>query len=187
MPDSEVKTIRDLIYFQYAKIIVKSAMRTGDNGTAKSLYYGMIKNKFRDLKSGKISWSAILREDLQFMEAKKTCIYCGCCENITKDHIIPKTTKINCRCSTCDKIQGIHNIIWACRSCNSKKGIKGLYEFMHELHPNCKKSDAVPTLLEKKYLKLIYCCHECAGTLDSGDLNGDGELNVFDLDYILHK
>lgn len=35
MPDNEVKTIRDLIYFQYAKIIVKSAMQTGDNETAK--------------------------------------------------------------------------------------------------------------------------------------------------------
>lgn len=26
MPDREVKTIRDLIYYQYAKIIAKSAM-----------------------------------------------------------------------------------------------------------------------------------------------------------------
>jgi len=35
MPDKEVKTIRDLIYFQYAKIIVKSAMHTRNNGRAK--------------------------------------------------------------------------------------------------------------------------------------------------------
>jgi putative acetyltransferase len=31
-------------------------------------------------------------------------------------------------------------------------------------------------LLEKKYFKTIHDCHECIGTLDSGDLDGDGEL-----------
>jgi hypothetical protein len=30
-----------------------------------------------------------------------------------------------------------------------------------------------PPLLEKKYLKTIYNCHLCAGTLDGGDIDGD--------------
>jgi hypothetical protein len=41
-------------------------------------------------------------------------------------------------------------------------------------------------LLEKKYLKTIFNCHRCAGTLDSGDLDGDGEISVLDIDFILH-
>jgi hypothetical protein len=41
-------------------------------------------------------------------------------------------------------------------------------------------------MLEKKYLRTIYYCHECAGTLDKGDLDGDGRLTVLDIDYILH-
>jgi hypothetical protein len=40
-------------------------------------------------------------------------------------------------------------------------------------------------LLEKKYLKTIYNCHECAGTLNAGDIDGDGELTVLDIDRII--
>lgn len=50
MPDKEVKTIQDLIFYQYAKIIAKSAMKTGDNETAKKKYYGFIKKTFRELR-----------------------------------------------------------------------------------------------------------------------------------------
>jgi len=44
----------------------------------------------------------------------------------------------------------------------------------------------IPTLLEKKYLKTIFNCHQCAETLDKSDLNNDGEINVLDIDFILH-
>jgi len=40
--------------------------------------------------------------------------------------------------------------------------------------------------LEKKYLKTIYNCHQCAGTLEKGDINDDGEISVLDIDFILH-
>jgi hypothetical protein len=43
----------------------------------------------------------------------------------------------------------------------------------------------VKTTLEKKYLKTIYNCHLCAGTLDGGDIDGDGELTVLDIDHII--
>jgi hypothetical protein len=45
--------------------------------------------------------------------------------------------------------------------------------------------DLEPPLLEKKYLKTIYNCHLCAGTLDAGDIDGDGELTVLDIDQII--
>jgi len=38
--------------------------------------------------------------------------------------------------------------------------------------------------VEKKYLKTIYDCHVCAGTLDATDLDGDGIMTVLDLDKI---
>jgi hypothetical protein len=59
MPDSEVKTIQDLIYYQYAKIITRRAIGVADGKEAKAQSYGLIKNKFRELKSGAISWSEI--------------------------------------------------------------------------------------------------------------------------------
>ena len=75
-------------------------------------------------------------------------------------------------CESCDTIQGIHNQVWACGNCNSLKKTKGLYEFFREKYPNEKKFyDMIPTLLEKKYLKTIFNCHQCAETLDKSDLN----------------
>jgi hypothetical protein len=37
-----------------------------------------------------------------------------------------------------------------------------------------------------KYLKLLYDIHEAKGTLETSDLNGDGKLDVFDLEVIEH-
>lgn len=187
MPDRSVKTIQDLIFYQYAKIIAKSAMKTGDNQTAKKEHYGFIKKTFRDLRDGKISWSAILREDLQFADSDKACVYCGTTENLTKEHIIPKSLHINDRCATCDKIQGIHNIVYACKHCNSAKHDTGLYTFFNKLNGTVRDPDLISPLLEKKYLKLMWCCHKCAGTLDKGDLNGDGRLDVLDIDAIIER
>jgi hypothetical protein len=46
MPDRDVTTIKDLIYYQYAKPTARSALHV-PNGTA----YGFIKQTFRDLQN----------------------------------------------------------------------------------------------------------------------------------------
>jgi len=187
MPDRDVKTILDLIYYQYAKIIVRRTFGVSDGKEAKRKYYGFIKDTFRELKSGFKSWSEITREDWQFVESEKKCIYCGTESNLHKEHIIPRSLRIKPECETCDKIQGIHNQVWACKQCNSSKGTKGLYEFYKQKYPNERKFyDLIPPLLEKKYLKTIYNCHKCTGTLKEGDIDGDGEISVLDIDFILH-
>ncbi len=187
MPDRDVKTVQDLIFYQYAKIIAKSAFKV-DNGVDAKKQYAFVKTKFRQLQDGTISWSDILREDLQFVESDKACIYCGSGENIHKDHIVPRSLSINERCKECDKLMGIHNIIWACQSCNSSKSNKGLYTFYQLKHPDDKKYyDYIPTLLEKKYLKTIYYCHKCADSLNATDLDGDGKITVRDIDFVVDK
>jgi hypothetical protein len=55
MPPSAVKTIRDLIYWQYAKIISESAGHGKKN-------YGFIMSQFKKLQSGDIEWSGSIRE-----------------------------------------------------------------------------------------------------------------------------
>ena len=188
MPDREVKTIRDLIYYQYAKIITCSAFKTANGAEAKKVHYGFIKKTFRDLKSGGKSWSHIEREDWQLVEAEKKCIYCGSDGELHREHIVPKSLRIKPECETCDHIQSIHNEVWACGGCNSSKGTLGLYEFFHKTHPEQRNFfDFIPPLVEKKYLKTVMKCHECAGTLDATDLNGDGELSVLDIDAALRR
>ncbi|MEG8946409.1 HNH endonuclease [Rosettibacter firmus] len=187
MPDKDVKTIRDLIFYQYAKIIARRSFGIPDGKEAKRQHYGFIKQTFRELKNGVKSWSEITREDWQLVDSKKKCIYCGTESNLQKEHIVPRSLNIKPDCKTCDIIQGIHNQIWSCQKCNLLKGRKGLYEFFKYLYPNEKKFyDLIPPLLEKKYLKTIYNCHECAQTLDNGDIDGDKEISVLDIDFILH-
>jgi hypothetical protein len=66
------------------------------------------------------------------------------------------------------------------------KSAKGLYRFYKDKYLGERKFyDLIPPLLEKKYLKTIYNCHECAETLDGGDIDGDGELTVLDIDHII--
>jgi hypothetical protein len=188
MPDRDVHTVRDVIYFQYSKIIAKAAFKLSDGREAKKSAYGFIKNTFRELQSGKIVWSEITREDWQFVGSEKNCIYCGSSENMHKEHIVPKSIKINERCSECERILQIHNQIWACADCNHKKGTLGLYRFYKSRMPEEKKFfDFLPPLLEKKYLKTMYFCHQCAGTLDSTDLDGDNSMTVLDIDWIIKR
>jgi len=52
MPDRDVKTIRDLIYYQYAKIIARRAFSMPDGKEAKKQHYGFIKKTFLELKNG---------------------------------------------------------------------------------------------------------------------------------------
>ena len=102
MPDREVKTIRQLIYYQYAKIIAKSAL----GPDAKKESYGFIKNTFRELVNDEKKWSDILREDKQLVVAEKKCVYCGSKKDLNWEHIVPKSLLINEKCPSCDKIQG---------------------------------------------------------------------------------
>ncbi len=183
MPDRDVKTVKDQIFFQYAKIIACSAFGFENGSIAKKEQYGFIKKRFRMLQSGEISWSDILREDKQLVDAEKKCVYCGAADDLSWEHIVPKSLKIKPECGDCDAIQSIHNHVWACRRCNSSKGNRGLYAFYQSMMPKEKYYDFLPALVEKKYLKTIYQCHVCAGTLDSPDADGNGKMDVLDVDF----
>jgi hypothetical protein len=69
--------------------------------------------------------------------------------------------------------------VFACKKCNSSKGGKDLYEWY-----GIERRNVIPRIAEGKYLKLVYICHECRGTLDMEDPNKDKQTNVYDLGHI---
>lgn len=112
MPPSAIKTIKDLIFYQYAKIIASSAGISG---------YKFIMNRMKMLSSGDINMSSALRElKIQMGCGQKCCEYCQSTENLSWDHIIPRAK---------GGPDTGENGVWACRSCNSSKGRKGIYEW----------------------------------------------------------
>lgn len=164
MPPTAVKTIRDLIFWEYAKLI------SGSAGLGRK-QFSFIMKKFKELQQGEIKWSDILREDLKIDNTK--CVYCGSIENLSNDHIVPKR-----ECHFAE----IHNIVIACKNCNSSKSDKDLIEWY-----GLEKRYEMPRIVMGKYLKMLYVCHECRETLQKSDLNADGNFDLLDLAYIFKR
>ena len=149
MPPSAVKSIRDLIYWQYAKLIAESAGFGKKN-------YGFIMSKFKELQSGKIQWSTAIREYIKEHEVPNQCIYCGNKENLTLEHILPRSR---------GGPDITDNAIMVCKHCNSSKGSKRLYEWK-----GLENKDQHHRIAEGKYLKLLYQLHDLEGTLDISEV-----------------
>ena len=161
-----MKTVRDLVYWEYAKLISGSAVGDRKN-------YGFIMYTFKRLKEQKLHPSAILKENKKLVEESNQCAYCGCCDNLQWEHIIPKSR---------GGPDSIDNMVQACPKCNLAKSDKDPFEW-YEIE----RRYEIPRLVLGKYLKIIYDIHEKYGTLDSADLNKDGRLDVFDLGSVLGK
>lgn len=162
MPPKNVKTVRELIYWEYAKLIAGRAV--GDRRN-----YGFVMHTYKRLQTGQISPSAILRENQLLVEGECCCAYCGGQENLQWEHIIPKSR---------GGPDDIDNMVQACQQCNASKGARDPFEWYGD------RKDELPRLVLGKYLKLVFDFHERAGTLDSGDLNADGQLDIYDLGAI---
>lgn len=145
LPPKAVRTIRDLIYWQYAKIISESA------GFGKK-QFAFVMDRYKKLQSGEIEWSTSIREYIKEKEKPNQCIYCGSNGNLSVDHLIPRNKGGP---GTSD------NAVIACKSCNSSKGDKGVYEWFQ-----LDRRYEVPRVVEGKYLKLLYQLHEDKETLN---------------------
>jgi len=146
MPPTAVKTIREEIYWQYAKLISKSA-GFGINDRAFQMA------TFIKLRDRKIKWSSAIGEYVKEHERKNVCIYCGSTKALTLEHILPLSRGGP---NTTD------NAIFVCKKCNSSKGSKRLYEWF-----GYAKRDEIPNIAEGKYLKLIFTIHKKRGTLNT--------------------
>ena len=147
MPPSAVKTVRDLIYWQYGKIISESA------GAGKKKY-AFVMDRFKKLQSGEIEWSGAIREYIREREMPDQCIYCDSTEDPSYDHLIAQNR---------NGPDIADNVVRACKSCNSSKGDKGVYEWF-----KLDRRYDLPRIVEGKYLKLLYELHREKGTLDAG-------------------
>lgn len=168
MPPPAVKTVRDLIYWEYAKLIAGSTVGDRKN-------YRFVMYSFQKLKNGKMHPSAILRENKALCIGENCCAYCGVKDELEWEHIVPRL-KI--------ELDKYDNLVLACRTCNASKSGRDPFEWYTDRYGDEGKYK-IPRLVLGKYLKIIYEVHEKQGTLDKTDLNHDGTLDVYDLGVIL--
>jgi len=89
-------------------------------------------------------------EKLQLL-VEPHCIYCGSIERLTIDHLIPRLVGgTHCQ----------HNLVRACRSCNSSKGALDLLEWY------ARGGTFPPLMLLRRYLKIVATHCEAAGIMD---------------------
>src|SRR5256714_15051427 len=103
MPPKNIRTVRQLIYWEYAKLMAGSAVGDRKN-------YAYVMYCFKKLAAGRLTPSTILRENKLLVESEKVCVYC---EKACDEHIIPRS-----RGGT----DTIDNMVLACRECNLSKG-----------------------------------------------------------------
>ena len=144
MPPPFVKTIREEIYYEYAKLISRSAY--------KSLQRGFITDRFKKLRDGEISISDTIREWEREQELPRECVFCRTQEGLTTDHLIPRNRGGD---------DSADNLVLACHSCNASRGDKGVFEWL-----GLKRKDELHRLVAGKYLKELLRVHETAETLD---------------------
>ena len=144
MPPAAVKTIRDQIFWQYAKIISESAGEGKNN-------YGFIMDRFKKTPVGCNAVVIIhqgIREGARKPERLRLLWLKW--EPHTGAHApeISRWTRFS------------DNAVWVCAECNSRKGSKRLYEWF-----GLENRNVLPRIAEGKYLKLLYSLHESRGTL----------------------
>jgi hypothetical protein len=145
MPPKYVKTIREEIHYEYAKLMSRTVFRG-------RLNYGFITDRFKALRNGQITMSGTNREWQREQELPQECVFCGSKAELQVDHLIPRKRGGS---------DSADNMVWSCRSCNSSRSDKGIFEWL-----GLKDKDKLHRLVAGKYLKELYDLHEGAGTLD---------------------
>ncbi len=161
---SAIVTIREVILWEYARLISEEALGDRNN-------WRLTLHHFEQLNSNKKRWAHILEKEV--MIDPNRCAYCGTGEDLSVTHIVPK--------QMCPIAQ-MHNIVRACKKCNSLKGGKDLVEWWV-----FEGRDKIPRGVLAKYLKILYLCHECNGTADGCALDECGKHDLVYLGYILQE
>ena len=146
MPRS-FSTVRDLIYWEYAKLISERAV-------GERLSYKFVNFTFRRLVDGKISPSSILTENKQLFTLGDVCAYCGATGSLQWEHIIPLAL---------GGPDSIDNMVRACAPCNQTKGARDPYQWFL----GGGRGDAIPRLVLGKFLKVVFAEYSARDLLDS--------------------
>ena len=171
MPPKYVDTVRKLIYWEYARLIARAAGME-DN-------WGFIVSRYKKLASGEMKWSSTIRDWETECDRGRACVYCGATTSLSTDHVVP-ASRAGVDQRVVDLLQSHDNCVRACRTCNSKKGDKDVFEWY-----GAERGGEIPKLVLSKFLKLAYRLHETQGTLDVPDPNMDGVLDIYDLGVVV--
>jgi len=145
MPPGYVRTIREEIFYEYAKLISRSVFDGKIN-------YKFVSDRFKAFRDGQATMSGTIREWQREQELPEECVFCGSKANLQVDHLIPRSRGGS---------DSADNTVWSCSTCNASRGDKGVFQWL-----GLKKKDRLHRLVAGKYLKQLYELHNEKLTLD---------------------
>ncbi len=162
MPPPWVKTVEDVIFYYYTKLVI--AKSAGFEGN-----YAFIIDEFKKLRSTQIQMSNYDREILKQMESEQKCAYCGN-ESNSFDHLIPRNL---------GGPDTPNDLVKSCMGRNSSKGDRDLIDWW--VNHQKRDKDNLPRIPLGIYLKFSYDWNKIHETL------GTPAGSLFDLKPFVHR
>lgn len=113
MPPGYVRTIREEISYEYAKLISRSAFG--------EINHPFVSSRFKALRAGEITMSGTIREWQREQELPRVCVFCGVGDGLQADHLIPRSR---------GGADSGENLVSSCGSCNASRGDKGVFQWL---------------------------------------------------------
>jgi hypothetical protein len=124
---------------------------------------------FAGIRDGRMKIGSIYKDEREKLVRPQTCAYCGSMEAASIDHLIPRVAG--------GRDDG-HNLILACRSCNSSKGGRDLLEWY------ASRQEFPPLTLLRRYLKLLAAHCVSKEILDLPIAEAAREAHPFRIDLV---
>ena len=140
------KTVRELIYWEYAKLISEKAV--GDRANFKFANY-----IFQKMLAGQAKPASILAENQKMFFSGEICAYCGATDKLQWEHIIPVAV---------GGPDTFDNLVRACATCNQSKGPRDPYQWLLDKQP-------ISRLVLGKFLKVVFEEYERRQLVDSAE------------------
>ena len=144
-------TVREQIAWAYANFAGVNATWEEGNGRDRRDRWRIRKSLYYKLLDGRAHIGSLIRDERSKVTDPVACSYCGSRGHLTMDRLIP-------RAKLGEDLA--HNIVWACRPCNTGKGAVDMLEWHQE-------KGRFPTLVVlRRYLKLVARTCDQRGCLD---------------------
>lgn len=183
-----VETVRDIIYLRSAQLVARRMFHVANLADRQADEHGYVVQIFHDLKAGRWHWADALGASQQAEELGDQCVFCGSRDELMAVELVPQSMTVNEHCPECPGLTEPANRVQCCATCRAMKAGEGLYKTFSDLFPErVDFQEMIPDGVERSYLRTVYRCHECAGTLNGGDLDGDGELTLLDVDQVVAR
>jgi hypothetical protein len=147
-----IPTIGDHLHVSYANLAMAHAAVTKGVSAYGALHYSIRAKLLRRLRAGEPAIRPLVDDEKLKLVLPQACAYCGARDHLAADHMVPRNR---------GGPDVGENLVWSCRSCNSKKGVLDMLAWYE------RRGEFPPLLLLRRWLKLALDLANAAGVMSA--------------------